>query len=107
MLKKQKLGCSLGADFCHRMGRGGGQSVARGHGPCDGSAVGAHIMKLFYKTAKSIPGIEIRPSNKVTEVIVKDGKVAGVKVIGKDKKEYTIDSKAVVLATGVSVLTPR
>ncbi|WP_304407592.1 flavocytochrome c, partial [Turicimonas muris] len=68
--------------------------------PCDGSAVGAHIMKLFYKTAKSIPGIEIRPSNKVTEVIVKDGKVAGVKVIGKDKKEYTIDSKAVVLATG-------
>ena len=91
---------SLGADFCHRMGRGGGQSVARGHGPCDGSAVGAHIMKLFYKTAKSIPGIEIRPSNKVTEVIVKDGKVAGVKVIGKDKKEYAIDSKAVVLATG-------
>ena len=57
---------SLGADFCHRMGRGGGQSVARGHGPCDGSAVGAHIMKLFYKTAKSIPGIEIRPYNKVT-----------------------------------------
>lgn len=91
---------SLGADFCHRMGRGGGQSVARGHGPCDGSAVGAHIMKLFYKTAKNIPGIEIRPSNKVTEVIVKDGKVAGVKVEGKDKKEYTIDSKAVVLATG-------
>lgn len=57
-------------------------------------------MKLFYKTAQSIPNIEIRPSNKVTEVIVKDGKVAGVKVEGKDKKEYTIDSKAVVLATG-------
>ena len=29
---------SLGAPFCHRMGRGGGQTAARGHGPCDGSA---------------------------------------------------------------------
>ncbi len=91
---------SLGADFCHRMGRGGGQTAARGHGPCDGSAVGNEVMRVLYKTAKDIPIIEIRPSNQVTEIIQQDdGRVVGVKVKGKDK-EYTIDSKAVVLATG-------
>ena len=74
---------SLGAPFCHRMGRGGGQTVARGHGPCDGSAVGQSVMKVLYGTATKIPTIEIRPLNQ-----------------GKDKKDYTIDAKAVVLATG-------
>ena len=93
---------SLGAPFCHRMGRGGGQTKARGHGPCDGSAVGQSVVEVLYKTASKIPGIEIRPSNKVTELLSKDGKVVGVKVEsqGKDKKSYTINSKAVVLATG-------
>ena len=52
---------SLGAPFCHRMGRGGGQTAARGHGPCDGSAVGQSVMKVLYGTAKKIPTIEIRP----------------------------------------------
>ena len=93
---------SLGAPFCHRMGRGGGQTVARGHGPCDGSAVGQSVMKVLYGTATKIPTIEIRPLNQVTELLTKDGKISGVKVEtkGKDKKDYTIDAKAVVLATG-------
>ena len=93
---------SLGAPFCHRLGRGGGQTKARGHGPCDGSAVGQAVMKVLYQTASKIPSIQIRSNNKVTELLSKDGKVVGVKVQtqGKDKKEYTIDSKAVVLATG-------
>lgn len=90
----------LGAQFCHRLGRGGGQTAARGHGPCDGSAVGVELMRVLYGTAKKISAIEIRPLNTVTEIVMKDGKVAGVKVTDKDKKEYTIDSKAVVLATG-------
>ncbi len=59
---------SLGAPFCHRMGRGGGQTAARGHGPCDGSAVGQSVMKVLYGTAKKIPTIEIRPLNQVTEL---------------------------------------
>lgn len=93
---------SLGAPFCHRMGRGGGQTVARGHGPCDGSAVGQSVMEVLYGTATKIPTIEIRPLNQVTELLTKDGKISGVKVEtkGKDKKDYTIDAKAVVLATG-------
>ena len=91
---------SLGAPFCHRMGRGGGQTRARGHGPCDGAPVGAAVVKALYSTASKLPSVQIRPSSKVTQLIEKDGKVVGVKVEGKDKKEYTIDAKAVVLATG-------
>ncbi|MCD8338784.1 MAG: flavocytochrome c [Burkholderiales bacterium] len=93
---------SLGANLCHRMGRGGGQTAAREHGPCDGSAVGAELMKVLYKNAKEIPTIDIRPKNQATDLIVEDGKVVGVKVKtnDKDQKEYTIDAKAVVLATG-------
>ena len=68
----------------------------------DGSAVGQSVMKVLYGTAKKIPTIEIRPLNQVTELLTKDGKISGVKVEtkGKDKKDYTIDAKAVVLATG-------
>lgn len=91
---------SLGAKFCHRMGRGGGQTVARGHGPCDGSAVGQELMRVLYGTAKDMKNIQIRPNNKATQILTNDkGVVTGVKVKDKDK-EYTIDSKAVVLATG-------
>lgn len=91
---------SLGANFCHRMGRGGGQTAARGHGPCDGSAVGVELMRVLLKATKDVPGIQIRPMNKVTELQMKDGRVTGVKVLERNKKEYTIDAKAVVLATG-------
>lgn len=82
------------------MGRGGGQTRARGHGSCDGAPVGAAVVKALYSTASKLPSVQIRPSSKVTQLIEKDGKVVGVKVEGKDKKEYTIDAKAVVLATG-------
>ncbi len=91
---------SLGANFCHRMGRGGGQTAARRHGPCDGSPVGAEVMRVLYKAAKAQPSIEIRKSTTVTDLVLKDGVVVGVKAIGKDKKETTLESKGVVLATG-------
>ncbi len=91
----------LGANFCHRMGRGGGQTAARGHGPCDGSAIGQEVMRVLYKASKDVPGIEVRSRNQVTELLqTSEGRVTGVKVIGRDKQEYTIDAKAVVLATG-------
>lgn len=91
---------SLGANFCHRMGRGGGQTAARGHGPCDGSPVGKEVMRVLTGAIKKMPSIEIRPMNQATEIVMKDGKAVGVKAVGRDKKEYTIDSKAVVLAAG-------
>ncbi|HBF77752.1 MAG TPA: flavocytochrome c, partial [Clostridiaceae bacterium] len=45
--------------------------------------------------------IEVRLNNKATEILKdKDGKVTGVKAVDKEGKEYTLDAKAVVLATG-------
>ena len=88
----------LGAGFCFRKGRGGGQSIARGHGPCDGSAVGPVILKTLMNRVEK-DGIEVRRSNQVVEIKMADGKVTGV-VVKTPKGESTIDAKAVVLATG-------
>ena len=88
----------LGAHFCHRMGRGGGQTRARGHGPCDGSPVGIEIMRVLGERADK-DHIDMRLNNRVTKIIMKNGKVAGVEV-KTPKGMETINAKAVVLATG-------
>lgn len=88
----------LGANFCFRKGRGGGQSIARGHGPCDGSAVGPEVLRVLLKKANA-DKIDIRKNNQVVDIVMKDGNVAGVKV-KTPKGEETIDAKAVILATG-------
>lgn len=88
----------LGADFCFRKGRGGGQSVARSHGPCDGSPVGPEVLRVLLKKADAIQ-LDIRKQNQVVDIVMKDGKISAVKV-KTPKGEETIDTKAVVLATG-------
>ena len=88
----------LGAHFCHRMGRGGGQTRARGHGPCDGSPVGIEIMRVLGERADK-DHIDMRLNNRVTKILMKNGKVAGVEVQTPKGKEV-IHAKAVVLATG-------
>ncbi len=88
----------LGAQFCFRKGRGGGQSIARSHGPCDGSSVGNEVLRvLTARTTKD--GIDIRRGNQVVDISVKDGRVTGVRVKTKDGVSE-IDAKAVVIATG-------
>ena len=89
---------SLGAKFCHRMGRGGGQTRARSHGPCDGSPVGIELMRVLGERADQ-DKIDMRSLNQVSEILMKDGKVAGVRVKTSDG-EKTIDAKAVILAAG-------
>ena len=88
----------LGAHFCHRMGRGGGQTRARGHGPCDGSPVGIEIMRVLGERADK-DHIDMRLNNRVTKIIMKNGKVAGVQV-KTPKGMETINAKSVILATG-------
>ena len=88
----------LGAKFCFRKGRGGGQSIARGHGPCDGSAVGPEILRVLTERAAK-DGIAIRTENQVVKIVMKNGAVAGVEVKTEDGVK-TIDARAVVLATG-------
>ena len=88
----------LGAHFCHRMGRGGGQPRARGHGPCDGSPVGIEIMRVLGERADK-DHIDMRLNNRVTKILMKNGKVAGVQV-KTPKGMETINAKSVILATG-------
>ena len=88
----------LGAHFCHRMGRGGGQTRARGHGPCDGSPVGIEIMRVLGERADK-DHIDMRLNNRVTKILMKNGKVSGVQV-KPPKGMETINAKAVILATG-------
>ena len=88
----------LGAHFCHRMGRGGGQTRARDHGPCDGSPVGIEIMRVLGERADK-DHIDMRLNNRVTKILMKNGKVAGVQV-KTPKGMETINAKSVILATG-------
>ena len=90
----------LGAHFCHRMGRGGGQTRARGHGPCDGSPVGIEIMRVLGERADK-DHIDMRLNNRVTKILMKNGKVSGVQV-KTPKGMETINAKAVILATGAN-----
>ena len=80
------------------MGRGGGQTRARGHGPCDGSPVGIEIMRVLGERADK-DHIDMRLNNRVTKILMKNGKVSGVQV-KTPKGMETINAKAVILATG-------
>ncbi|WP_418954531.1 flavocytochrome c [Sutterella wadsworthensis] len=89
---------SLGADL-NTVGRAGGAKYPRAHRPTDGSAIGREVIRVLWKAAKDRK-MDVRTQTRATEIIMKDGRVAGVKATNKDGKVYTIDAKAVVLATG-------
>lgn len=89
----------LGADLSD-VGRLAGASVNRAHRPSGGGAVGATIVQTLKKAAEDRK-IDVRLWNEAKEILKdKDGNVTGVKVVNKDKKEYTINAKSVVIAAG-------
>jgi len=89
----------LGADLTD-VGLMGGSSVKRTHRPKGGSAIGPHLMKVL-KEATSNKNIEMRTSNKVTDLLsATDGSVTGVKVENANGSMYTLKAKAVIIATG-------
>ncbi|MBU5593361.1 flavocytochrome c [Clostridium sp. MSJ-4] len=89
----------LGADLTD-VGRMAGASVNRTHRPTGGAAVGAHIVDTLKKAADERK-VDIRLWNEAVEIIKdKDGNVTGVKAKNKDKKEYTINAKSVILTAG-------
>ena len=88
---------SIGADL-PKISFSGGASTNRIHAPADGSAVGNYLVDKFSEKLKEL-GVEVMLNTKATELIVEDGKIAGVKAEGKDAN-YTIKAKAVILATG-------
>ena len=68
------------------------------HEPEDGSAVGSYLVDKL-QTYCEKQGIEILLNTTATEILTEDGKVCGVLANDADKN-YTINAKAVVLATG-------
>ncbi len=76
----------------------GGATNARIHSPEDGSGVGEYLVAAFSKNLEEA-GIPVYLETKATEIITVDGKAAGVKAESPEKN-YTINAKAVVLATG-------
>ena len=88
---------SIGADL-PKISFSGGASVNRIHAPADGSAVGNYLVDKFSEKLAEL-GVEVMLNTKATELIMEDGKIAGVKAEGKDAN-YTIKAKAVILATG-------
>ncbi|SNV79290.1 flavocytochrome c [Clostridium cochlearium] len=89
----------LGADLTD-VGRLGGASENRAHRPTGGGAVGSEIVKTLKKAAED-KKIDVRTMNKATEILKDDkGNITGVKAVDKEEKEYTIEAKAVIIATG-------
>ena len=89
----------LGADLSD-VGRMAGATNYRTHRPTGGAAVGAHVVDTL-KVAAEKENVDLRLWNEVTEIVLdKQGNVSGVKVKDKEDKEYTINTKAVVIAAG-------
>ncbi len=68
------------------------------HEPEDGSAVGTYLVEKLNNKANEL-GIEVKLNTTATELIVTDGAVTGVKAEDAEHN-YTINAKAVILATG-------
>ena len=88
---------SIGANL-PKISFSGGASTNRIHAPADGSAVGNYLVDKFSALLKDL-GVEIMLNTKATELIMADGKIAGVKAESPDA-DYTINCRAVILATG-------
>lgn len=64
----------------------------------DGSAPGPHIMRAL-KNRVETDHISYRLNSRVTDIVMKSGRAAGVKVHTEDG-DYTVNAKAVIMATG-------
>ncbi len=88
-----------GAELSH-VGRGGGASAARMHGPAGGLFVGPYL-SAFFRDQMSKHQVDLRLNSKMVKLLTNaDGRVTGVLVKGKHSGVYQINAKAVILATG-------
>ncbi len=68
------------------------------HKPEDGRPVGSYLVEKLSAYAEQL-GIEIRINTKATEILMSGSRACGIKA-EDDEHVYTINAKAVVLATG-------
>ena len=89
---------SMGADLSD-VGRLGGSSNNRAHRPTGGAPVGPHLVQVMKENAEK-ENIEILLETTATEILYEDNRVKGIVAKDKDGKEFTIESRAVIVATG-------
>lgn len=84
----------------------GGASVMRAHratadGTINGSTtpVGSYLIKQLTAAVNEEAKIDLRMNNEATELVMDNGKVVGVKVTSPEG-DYTVNAKAVILASG-------
>ena len=84
----------------------GGASVMRAHratvdGTVNGKTtpVGGYLVKQLTAAVDAESKVDMRINTAATEIVMADGKAAGVKVTSPDG-DYTINAKAVILASG-------
>lgn len=88
---------SIGADLSD-VGRLGGASVNRAHRPTGGAPVGNHLVDVLNKKATDM-GINVLLGHEAIELLGDENAVTGVKV-KTEAGEFTINAKAVVVASG-------
>lgn len=76
----------------------GGATNKRLHRPENGAAVGSYLVDIYSKTLEDL-AIDIMLNTKATEILMDNGKAVGVKAEAENAN-YTINAKAVILATG-------
>lgn len=76
----------------------GGATNKRLHRPKGGAPVGSYLVDVFSKDLDKLK-VDVMLNTKATEIMMDNGKAVGVKA-ESDKANYTINAKAVVLATG-------
>ncbi len=88
---------SIGAPL-PRVAATGGTTHKYLHSPEDGSPVGAYLVAKLGEEAEK-QGIEIMLNTTATEILMDGGAAVGVKA-NDAEHEYTVNAKAVILATG-------
>ncbi len=92
---------SIGASLSD-VGKAGGASVNRSHRPVDENgkilSIGTYLVPILEKAVVDA-GVEILFSTEATEIIMTDGVATGIKATGENV-DYTINAKAVVVASG-------
>lgn len=76
----------------------GGATNKRIHRPENGIGVGAFLVEAFDKKIQEL-NIPVYYNTTATEILMKDGAAVGILAESKDTK-YTINAKAVIMATG-------
>lgn len=88
----------MGANIS-RVTLSGGATNPRIHTPADGSPIGPVVVSVLSKKLEELD-VQILLNTTAKKLIEKDGAVVGVEAVDKNDNPFTVNAKAVILATG-------